>query len=70
MVGKRILRFCILCLITSSSDAAVKGADSRGRRQQSLCWPGQICVCIVLVGDSTRGIQANEKGLESAAVIA
>lgn len=62
MVEKRILGFCIDCLITSSSDAAVKGADSRGKRQKSYVGLGKI-VCFVLVCSGTRGIQANWKGV-------
>lgn len=48
MVEKRILGFCIDSLITSSCDAAIKSADSRGRRQESWAGLGKFVFAFVV----------------------
>lgn len=70
MVGKRLLGFYIDCLITSSSETAVKGADSRGRRQQSCVGLGKFvfALCWFVIVPEEYG--QTGKGLESAAIIA
>lgn len=70
MVEKRILGFRIDSLITSSCDAAVKSADSRGRRQESCAGLGKFVFALCWFVITAEEYRQTGKGLESAAIIA